>query len=263
MKTGLTFEGKEFQGEYLIALGADKAVTGILAHYWTGALIMQAPEEAVLSALLKEFQRTVTRPVASVIGPTTQARFSINQLSLQNEAYRMNALEGLYSLDLDALPPSMLVDGSKVVKATHVDREVLRRWLRAYDIEALGRADTPQIDAHIENRLKQIVDSGDSWVLLSGDIPVALSGFNARLPSIVQVGPVWTPPEQRGKGYARCLVAETLRIAATEGVAKAVLFTDNPAAIRAYEAIGFRRIGEYQLAFLQNEVAATRIRGEG
>ena len=94
----------------------------------------------------------------------------------------------------------------------------------------------------------------DHWILLRDSEPVSLSGFNARLPDMVQIGPVWTPPEHRNRGYARTLVAMTLQKAKQCGVKKSILFTDNPAAAKAYEAVGFQQIGLFRLALLNNPV---------
>ena len=66
----------------------------------------------------------------------------------------------------------------------------------------------------------------------------------------VQIGGVWTPPELRGRGYARRVVAGALRVAEGEGVRRAVLFTENPAARRSYEALGFRQVGEFGVIVL-------------
>lgn len=67
---------------------------------------------------------------------------------------------------------------------------------------------------------------------------------------MVQVGGVYTPPALRSRGYARCAVAGSLLAARAEGAERAILFTNNPAAVRAYEALGFARIGEYALVLL-------------
>ena len=70
----------------------------------------------------------------------------------------------------------------------------------------------------------------------------------------MQVGGVWTPPETRGRGYARCVVAGSLLHARAQGVTRALLFTmeSNVAAVRAYEALGFRRIGDYGLMLVRS-----------
>jgi predicted GNAT family acetyltransferase len=95
-------------------------------------------------------------------------------------------------------------------------------------------------------------DRGTDWLLLSNGTPVSYSVFNAVLPDIVQIGGVWTPPELRGHGYARCVVAGSLLAARAQGVERAVLFADpvNEAARRAYRSLGFRVVGDYGLVLL-------------
>jgi predicted GNAT family acetyltransferase len=63
---------------------------------------------------------------------------------------------------------------------------------------------------------------------------------------------VWTPPELRGRGYARAVVAGSLLAVRVEGIRRAVLFTDddNVQAQRAYVALGFARVGDYGIVLL-------------
>jgi predicted GNAT family acetyltransferase len=65
------------------------------------------------------------------------------------------------------------------------------------------------------------------------------------------VGGVWTPPELRGQGFARAVVAGQLMILAREGVRRGVLFTgeDNITAQRAYRALGFAELGPWGTTF--------------
>ncbi len=65
-----------------------------------------------------------------------------------------------------------------------------------------------------------------------------------------------TPPELRGRGYARAAVALHLAEARDAGVPRAILFAANEAAARAYRAIGFRP-GGYMRMMLFRE--GTRI----
>jgi len=83
-----------------------------------------------------------------------------------------------------------------------------------------------------------------------GDRLLAYSAFNAALPNIVQLGGIYTPPEFRGRGYARRAIAAQLLAARANGVTRSVLFTNNASAVRCYEALGFRRIGEFSLVIL-------------
>ncbi|MBK8015196.1 MAG: GNAT family N-acetyltransferase [Deltaproteobacteria bacterium] len=76
--------------------------------------------------------------------------------------------------------------------------------------------------------------------------------FTTTLPDTVQIGGVYTPPEHRGKGYARAAVAGQLLIAREEGATNGVLFTGNPAAAKAYEFVGFRRGDDYHITLLRD-----------
>ncbi|MEO1638017.1 MAG: GNAT family N-acetyltransferase [Pseudomonadota bacterium] len=84
-------------------------------------------------------------------------------------------------------------------------------------------------------------------VLLQGDTPVAMTGFNATLPEAAQIGGVYTPPALRSRGLARRAVALHLAEARDRGVETAILFAASPQASKAYEAIGFTRIGSYTI----------------
>ena len=94
------------------------------------------------------------------------------------------------------------------------------------------------------------------WVLGVEGTPVACSAFNAVLKEAVQVGGVWTPPEQRSRSYAKAVVAASLADARTLGATRGVLFTgvNNLPAQRAYEKIGFRYLSDYRMLLLNAPV---------
>ncbi len=94
--------------------------------------------------------------------------------------------------------------------------------------------------------LALVYERDSNWVLEDGGL-VSYSAFNARLPDIVQIGGVWTPPELRGRGYGRAVVAGSLLDVRALGVRRAVLFAEREDAKRAYAGIGFRVVGEYGL----------------
>jgi predicted GNAT family acetyltransferase len=80
---------------------------------------------------------------------------------------------------------------------------------------------------------------------------VSLSSFNTSPPDSVQLGGIYTPPELRNRGFARAAVVGALLVARDRGASRAVLFAENPSAIRCYEGVGFRRVGEYGLVLLK------------
>jgi predicted GNAT family acetyltransferase len=114
---------------------------------------------------------------------------------------------------------------------------------------------TPTGRAHqnVEDSYTHYAATGSHVALIEGDTPLAMTGFNAQIPDMVQVGGVYTPPPLRGRGFARRAVA--LHLAAS-GARKATLFSASDMAARAYRAIGFRQIGDWTLMLLCNKERA-------
>jgi len=251
-RVGIEFKDAEYYGEYFGAISTDGSIAGVLAHFWNGSLIVQAPDEELLPRIASFFRGVATRPISAILGPADQAYQVIQHLSLSEREYSLNSCEGLYALKLSALSELALPQNSSVCAACEIHGGLLREWIRGYEIEALGRQDTPELETIVETRFNRFTTGTDAWALCIDQQPVSFSAFNARLPDMVQVGPVWTPPTLRNRGYARILVAETLRLARELGAIKGILFTDSPAAAKAYEAIGFRKIGSYRLAILRD-----------
>lgn len=258
--SGLSYKDESFHGEYLGSFCKAGQIEGVLAHFWNGNIMMQAPNVEVLDRLIKAFRKIVTRPIVGILGENQQAEIVLSGLNISNQQYAINRSEGLYILDLKAISfPNETENDFDVIEAGKLEKPLLLQWIKAYEIEALGAAEGEALASHIENRVDRLIKNSNCWALIINGIPVSLSAFNARLTDIVQIGPVWTPPEYRNKGYARTLVRLTLLKAKQEGICKAILFTDNPAAIKAYEAIGFRKMGFYRLALLKTPVILSKV----
>ena len=235
-----------YHGDYYGQIDRAGALVAVLAHYWNGNVTVQAAEEADLSALADGFARVVSKPVAGVVGPDRMVAQVAAALGLTDAPLQIDSREGLHALDLARLSIPGSVQGT-CVEAGAIDAALLRRWIGDYELETgLGSPDSAQA-ARLDARTAHLQREGHCWALMVDGEPVSLCGFNARLPDMVQLGPVWTPPEHRGRGHARTLVALCLAAARERGVARAILFTRNPAAEAVYRALGFRRIGMYRL----------------
>src|SRR5204863_352660 len=79
-----------------------------------------------------------------------------------------------------------------------------------FSIESLGLSKTPELESISRGEVERLHREKNQWVLIDGERLVSYSGLNARLPDVVQVGGVWTPPDLRGRGYGRCAVAGSL-----------------------------------------------------
>ena len=75
---------------------------------------------------------------------------------------------------------------------------------------------------------------------------VSLAGFGGPTPRGIRVGPVYTPPELRNRGYARALVADLSAERLAAGRRYCFLFTDlsNPTSNRIYQQIGYEPVRE-------------------
>jgi predicted GNAT family acetyltransferase len=84
------------------------------------------------------------------------------------------------------------------------------------------------------------------WVWEVDGAVVSMSGYGGPTPSGARIGPVYTPPELRGQGYATALVAAQTRWLLDHGRRFCFLFTDlgNPTSNRIYELIGYHRIAD-------------------
>ncbi|MBO9509738.1 GNAT family N-acetyltransferase [Thalassospira sp. A3_1] len=259
-KIGMNRRHHPLSGCYYGEVSGDGAVTAVLTIFGNGKVFVQTGGKPVPRGLIDLFCTENAQPVAGFFGPADQAQDVIDLIGFGNAQFAINACDAFYRLDLAnlILPQNVRSDSFQMVDAERIDRNTLLRWLRAYEIEALGGEDTPALDSRIASRLVHALNDRNMWALVVDGVPVSLSGFNAELPDMVQIGPVWTPPEHRSNGYARILVAKTLLAARARGVTRAVLSTDSPAAAKAYEAIGFERDGAYRLALLASPVKLTR-----
>lgn len=251
-RVGLDYTGDTYSGEYFAVRCADsQKIQGLLVHCWNGMLLMQCPELTQLAALCRHFSDNCTRTVAGVIGLADQAKCCIDTLALNDADYNTHRDESLMSLQLDQLRlPNPSSASLTMKKPSEPYSQLLHEWLADYEIEALNGSPGAQLTARVQSRVEGYLAGEDGWLLFDGEEPVAFSGFNARAGHAVQVGPVWTPPKYRNRGYARQLLAKTLQQAKVEGNQTAVLFTDSPAALRAYEALGFETTDAFTLALL-------------
>jgi GNAT superfamily N-acetyltransferase len=88
------------------------------------------------------------------------------------------------------------------------------------------------------------------WMLLWDDGgPRCFAGSSRSTPNGASIGPVYTPPDSRGRGYASALTAELSRRLLDGGKRFVCLFADqkNRTSNHIYQSIGFRALGEFNI----------------
>jgi GNAT superfamily N-acetyltransferase len=246
-QAGLEYRGQWAGAQYLASFDGG-AITGVAAHCWNGILLLQAP--MYVDALAKACVETSARAVAGLVGPPDQVDVARAALGLAGVPATADKPEVLYAVDLPrVVVPRALLDGEILCRPPRAnERADLHAWGFDYDKETLGAADSADARRRSADFMDARIDAGNAWVAVDRkDALLSFSSFNAALPDIVQLGGIYTPPHLRGRGYAKACVAHSLLIARERGATRAVLFTPNASAARAYEAVGFRRIGDYAL----------------
>ena len=185
------------------------------------------------------------RDLIGVLGDAPQVRQALNAMGLASAPTRVDDDDQNLTLYLSEMTVPDCA-GFSIAPPSSNELELLVGWRSAYHQSTLG---TPVNEAR--DRAAADIDrymAADSHrVLWHHGAPVGFTGFNARQPEAVQIGGVFTPPELRGRGYARRAVALHLQEAQAQGVQAAVLFAANDAATRAYRALGFQTVGRFAL----------------
>lgn len=94
------------------------------------------------------------------------------------------------------------------------------------------------------NAAEAAIAEGDLYLWVVDGVPVSMAGVAHRSARHARVNNVYTPPAERGKGYAGALVAEVSGLLAAEGLVP-MLYADidNPSANAAYRRIGYVESG--------------------
>ncbi len=230
---------------------------GMWAH-WTdntvAGVLTVTRNHTVMANVHADLAEPIVRELGQIyriVGPTTTSRPLIERFGLANHDLELDRDERQFSLGLnDLIIPEGRGDLRPIEEG---DRSTLVPWHVAYNVETLG-ADPESFTEMAERVFEAQLQTGWHMVLAEGNDLLAMTGFNARLPQIVQIGGVFTPPNLRNEGLARRAVALHLAKARSEGVERATLFASGEAAARAYRAIGFEDIGTWTLFLLKEAV---------
>jgi len=149
--------------------------------------------------------------------------------------------------ELDELAPPAPAPGGLQL-ATEDDLERVTEWFAAFMGDADEQAGrTRGASAHdIPERAEMLrkISAGSVWFWVdeNGE-PVHLTGTNPPSFGVARLGPVYTPPSQRGRGWASNAVADVSRRLQADG-ARVCLFTDqaNPTSNKVYAALGYRPV---------------------
>ena len=132
-----------------------------------------------------------------------------------------------------------------LVAATQADRDLTLRWWDDFV------AESDVIDAGPESRVATVdfrIAQGHLFLWMDDARAVSMVSTNPAVAGVVRIGPVYTPPQARRRGYASAAVAAVSRHALDGGAHTCMLYTDlaNPTSNKIYADVGYRRIAEWE-----------------
>ena len=184
-------------------------------------------------------------PVHQVNGALPTALVLAEEVArLSGGTARVHEHQRLFELGELLMPP---VPSGRLRRAEPGEAALCLEWYRAFDADAdeqAGRA--PEAGAASALTLADIgarIDDGVIWLWEDDGVVVHLTATTLPAHGVTRIGPVYTPREHRGRGYARRAVAEVSAGLQESGV-RCCLFTDqaNPVANALYPAIGYRPV---------------------
>jgi predicted GNAT family acetyltransferase len=127
--------------------------------------------------------------------------------------------------------------------ATEEDLGLVAEWSAAFNAEAGGGGHHDDY----EKVARATIDAGTMMLWEANrrvayeNPPVAMAGRREAAAGVARVGPVYTPPVERRRGYGAAVTAACTQAALDAGAESVVLFTDiaNPVSNSIYQAIGY------------------------
>ena len=218
-------------------------------------VILAEPSRAdVVDALVAALTHTIPDLPGVTANEPWASRFADGWASATGASWRIAMGQGVYVLR-SVEPPRPAPGSSR--DATADDRLLLERWLRAFADEAMPALphDEHALERGIDARLGHGAAGGFSiWAV--ADRPVSLTGW-VLIPGGARIGPVYTPVEERGHGYASNLVAEVSARALERGAEACFLYTDlqNPTSNSIYRRVGYEQHAEASTILFERERA--------
>jgi predicted GNAT family acetyltransferase len=233
-----------------LSILAQSCEHGLAGRFWiaraAGAVTgfaMQSPPgmRAVLARMDEDAARAIAEAVDDVPGAQGDAAVAAafaGRYTLRNHVAVTDVDPGrLYELthvEPVAAPPGV------ARLATSADHELVTAWVIAFGAATGDPAATKRASAEVA----YFISLGGFW-LWDDDGPACIVGVKPRAAGVARIGPVYTPPEHRGHGYATACVAHVSGLRVGEGL-RCVLYTQlsNPTANAIYHRIGYRPIAE-------------------
>lgn len=212
------------------------------------ALSFNAPREAI--DLIVQDVHDFRPDTPGVTGPIpVSEHFAEIWQARTGQSFHKRMAERIYRLD--SVKPPASVSG-QLRRINEDDRALVMQWIEAFQLEIWNEADPASVERAVNNMLTLPPDYRGTF-LWEDPGPVSLTSYGGPTPNSMRIGPVYTPHEFRGKGYASACVAAVSQQLLESGRKFCTLFTDlgNSTSNKIYKQIGYEPVcdvDEYKFA---------------
>jgi predicted GNAT family acetyltransferase len=207
-------------------------------------ILSELDDEAALEPLLED-ARATSGSLPGVVGEKERvAQFAAMWGAATGTSARLEIAQRIFAADRVESPQGV---PGRMRDYERADRELASRFMGAFVAEAL-HAPPPESDEEFVDRRDEDPDGGLVFWDDDGET-VCIAGFGGRTPNGIRIGPVYTPPERRGRGYGSALTAALTERLLASGLRFCFLYTDlaNPTSNRIYQRIGYRPVSDVDL----------------
>ena len=206
-----------------------------------GAALRTPPYKVALSGMTGDVAQALGRRLASYELPggfgdlATVAAFA--DAAGRRHTVRIREIQYVQA---DVIPPPPVAGRARAYADGDADLYV--GWEANFAAEAgVMRSADPL--GSLQSRIRT---GGGLWLWEVDGQAVSMCGRSGAVAGVPRIGPVWTPPEHRRRGYAAAVTAFVCRQAFDAGAKACTLFADatNPTSNGIYERIGFLSVAE-------------------
>jgi uncharacterized protein len=232
---------------YLAVAEDQGRIAGVTMRTPPHNLILSEIEDDAAVGLFVEDVREAFDALPGVIGPKAPvAQFANAWRAAAGATPRLEISQRIFAADhVDEPRPTT---GAMRDYEPAGDRELAIRWMDEFVAEAMPEdAAHPESSAEFVDRREEDPEAG--LVVWEDERPVSMAGFGGRTPNGIRVGPVYTPPDLRGRGYASAVTAALTQRLLDSGRRFCFLYTDlaNPTSNSIYQRIGYRAVADSDL----------------
>ena len=254
LMVGNCLEGQKIgiEGWLLAKVMQNEKTELIMLYRKPWKLIMYSPTDNVTDELYKFVAEEVYKLDNNLLGVNAEIeianKFAKYYCEVAKKQYKL--VHPMKILVLEKILPMQKTSEANFRQATKQDIKTLTQYIKEFNKEALGEDMTDE-DAH--KKAETYLERGYYVLEKEGKI-VSQAVIGRELIKGKCVSGVYTPKEERGKGYAYNLVYMMSKKCLDEGAEYCVLYTDaeNPISNHVYEKMGYvKRVECEELEFYE------------